>query len=98
MKRTNLALLVLLASTLSMGCYNGNVVRKGNVELHMGISQREALQRQIADPSAAERNGDRPVKGIDAPTAAGVMDNYHRNEKADVQEKKHRNRTLSNIK
>ena len=97
MKRTNLALMVLMASALSMGCYNGNIARKGNVELHMGISQREAVQRQIADPTAAERNT-RPVSGIDAPTAAGVMDNYHRNEKAEVQEKKLRDRSLRNIK
>ncbi|MCP4004476.1 MAG: hypothetical protein GY725_09805 [bacterium] len=93
MKRTNLALALLLASALSMGCYSGNMVRKGNVELHMGLSQREAVQRMIADPTAGERNT-RPVSGIDAPTAAGVMDNYHRNERAETQDKKVRDRSL----
>jgi len=94
MKHTNMALIVLISSGLSLGCYGGNLTRRGNVDLHMGQSQRAAVERMIADPTAGERNTE-PVLGLGAPSAKGVTENYHHNEKAEVQERKSRDRTLT---
>lgn len=93
MKHTGLSLLILLSMSLSLGCYSGNLNEPGNVELHMGQATRSAKERMIADPTAGQRNT-APVEGIAAPTAEDVIDNYHRNEKAEVQERKVRDREL----
>lgn len=43
-----------------------------------GESARLATFQQTRDPSATERNGDRPVDGIEARAASKTMDRYYK--------------------
>lgn len=43
-----------------------------------GESSRLATFQQTRDPAASERNGDRPVDGIEAQAASKTMDRYYK--------------------
>lgn len=56
-----------------------------------GVAHRGAVEGMIADPMAAQRNVE-PVLGIDATSAHGIMENYHRNQQAEIQDERRRDR------
>jgi len=75
-----MALATLAVAGLCSGCQH----LFGETHPSFGIAQTEAVERMIAHPEAPERNTE-AVSNVEAPTARGIVENYHEGETRDAQ-------------
>jgi hypothetical protein len=81
--RIQIVLTTLALAGLCTGCQH----LFGETPKSFGIAHIEAVERMIAHPEAPEQNTE-ALTGVEAPTARGIVENYHEGEKRENQEQR----------
>ncbi len=87
-QRLTLSLLVVLA--VSLGACKTRVT---NSDMQMGLAVANNAERMVAKGNLLNE-----PRGIEGPTAAGIVENYHHNEGAEVQEQTREGRGLVQVR
>ena len=90
MMRQRLALGLLVVLAVSLGACKTRVT---NSDMHMGSAVANNAEQMVAKGNLLHE-----PRGIEGPTAGGIVENYHYNEESDVQEKTREGRGLLKVR